>query len=76
MCVLGPLPSNGRENGVEEVKKSGHKGHHLKTCTQTGQVMVSQSPEDGGFEMPSYHIHFDLNKLENLCLTHLFVVVG
>ena len=28
---LGPLPSDGGENGVEEVEKSGHIGHHLKT---------------------------------------------
>lgn len=31
VCVfvsLGPLPSDGRENGMEEVEKSGHIGHH------------------------------------------------
>ena len=31
--ALGPLPSDGGENGVEEVEKSGHVGHHLKTHT-------------------------------------------
>lgn len=25
---LGPLPSNSREDGMDEVEESGHKGHH------------------------------------------------
>lgn len=28
LVALGPLPSDGRENGVEEVEESGDVGHH------------------------------------------------
>lgn len=29
-CASGSLPSDGRENGMEEVEESSHMGHHLK----------------------------------------------
>lgn len=48
-CASGSLPSDGRENGVDEVEESSHMGHHLKYTNRSIKMPGCQKGSRGTY---------------------------